>query len=656
MIRFLQQDSHFTKALFIVIIGLASVSMVVYLIPGLTGAGGVSSNDYAVVYAHWYSRVLASGDKISQQSVEQRVRQQLQRQNPEYANSPIIVNYYQQRVGQQMIQQKILLAEARRLGIRATDADVRTFLHTGQYGEYLFPNGQFIGEDKYTNFIANQFSLPVGEFEEELREEIQINRLRAFQTAGVAVSDAVIRDSYRKQNIKIKFDYAVISGDSLRSQINPSDAELQGFFKSNAMRYASAVPEQRKLTWFAFNVDQIPGGVPAVSDGEIQSYFNAHKADYQTPDQARARHILIKVAAGADAKTDAAAKAKADGLLQQIRAGANFTDLAKKNSDDPGSKDTGGELGFAKHGAMVPEFDHALFSQKIGDTAVIKSQFGYHIVQVEERQSAHALSLNEVQMTIRLTLVRQKVAAVEEKFAQTLVAEAAKNGLEKAASAHHLQIATTEPLGPQGVVAALPDSSAMLGKAFNMKQGDAPQYAATGEGYAIFKVSEIVKAHAPEFSAYKDRILSDYRADRLPKLLAEKTQDLANKAKASNDLAKAAKAVGATVKTSDLVGESGQVPDMGQVSPELFDLAVGAISKPIQSPRNGVVVKVLEKQEPSAAEIAQNLDKAREQLVEQRRGEAFNVFVTSLVDRYKKSKLVQLSAKAEPTQKVPSTR
>ncbi len=129
------------------------------------------------------------------------------------------------------------------------------------------------------------------------------------------------------------------------------------------------------------------------------------------PEQARSRHILIKVAAGADAKTDAAAKAKAEDILKQIQGGANFADLAKKYSDDPGSKDKGGELGFAQRGTMVPEFDNAIFTQKIGDTKIVKTQFGYHIIQVEERQTAHTQSLSEVLPTIQATLVRQKAAA-----------------------------------------------------------------------------------------------------------------------------------------------------------------------------------------------------------------------------------------------------
>ena len=152
------------------------------------------------------------------------------------------------------------------------------------------------------------------------------------------MSDQEVRDTYRKDNIKIKFDYAVLSSDDLRKTINPSDADLEAFFKKNAARYANAVPEQRKITYFAFTPNQIPGGVPQPSQQEIQPYYNAHQAEYSAPEQARSRHILIKVAPGADAKTDAAAKAKAEDILKQIQGGGNFADLAKKYSDDPAAR------------------------------------------------------------------------------------------------------------------------------------------------------------------------------------------------------------------------------------------------------------------------------------------------------------------------------
>jgi peptidyl-prolyl cis-trans isomerase D len=652
MIRFLQQkDNRIVKAFFIVIIAAASVSMVVYLIPGLTGGGTAAVDTYAVIYPHWYSRFLSSGMEVSQQRVETMAREQLQQQR--FPDSPVILGLFEDRVGKQLVQQQILLAEAEKLGIHANDQDVVQYLHQGQAGQVLFPNGKFIGEEQYTNLIATRFNLSVKDFEDDVKHDIVVRRLQALITAGVTVSDKDVRDTYRKGNIKIKFDYAVISADDVRKSINPSDGELEAFFKKNSARYASAVPEERTIAYFAFTPNELPGGVPQPTQQEIQQYFTSHQADYSVPEQARSRHILISVPTGADAKADAAAKAKAEDVLKQIQGGADFAELAKKNSDDPGSKDKGGELGFAQKGRMVPEFDNAIFAQKIGDTKIVKSQFGYHIIQVEERQAAHAQQLNEVLPTIQATLIRQKVAQAEDSYAKSLTSEAIKNGMDKTAAAHHLQLVTTPPVNSQGVISALPDGSQLISKAFQSKQGDPPQDAQTGEGYAVFQVTGISPAHAPTFADWKSHVLDDYRDELAPGLLNQKTRELADKAKASNDLAKAAKEMGATVKTSDLVGESSQVPDLGQVgqvAPQLFDLSQGAISGPINAQRTGVVAKLVDKQEPNAEEIAKNFDQTRDQLLEERRADAFNVFMSSVMNDYKKNNRIRMSAKSKGPQ------
>ena len=652
MIRFLQKDSRVVKAFFIVIIGAASVSMVIYLIPGLTGQSAVAADTYAVVYPNWYSRFISSGESVSLQRVQQIARQQLQQQR--YPDNPMIVNLFEQRVGQQLVQEQVMLSEAAKLGVHATNDDVVAFLHQGAFGEFLFPKGNYIGDDKYADFVAGRFNMSTSQFEDEIRREIVLNRLRSLITAPVTVSDQDVRDSYRRDNIKVKFDYAIVSSDDLRKSINPSDADLEAFFKKNAPRYAHGVPEQRQITYFSFTTNQIPGGVPQPSQQDIQQYFAAHQSEYQVPEQSTSRHILVSVPNGADAKTDAAAKAKAEGILKQLQSGGKWDEIAKKDSDDPGSKDKGGELGPAKRGAMVPEFDKAIFTQKIGDIAIVKSQFGYHIVQVESRQEAHSQALNEVLPTIQATLIRDKAAQAEDAFARALTTEATRDGLQKTAAAHHLEVATTPAVGRQGVIAALPDSAQILAKAFESKQGDPPQFAPTGEGYAVFQVTKIDAAHAPAFADYKSHVLEDYREEQLPGLLNQKLLELAVKAKANGgDLAKAAKEVGASMKSSDLVGQSGQVPDfgsVGQVAPELFNLKTGDVSGPIHAERNGVIAKIVDRQEPTADEIAKNLDHMRDQMLDQRREEAFNVFVTTVANDYKKNKRIQLNAKNQGPQ------
>ena len=652
MIRFLQSNNRVTKALFIVVIGGASVAMVLYLIPGLTGAGAAAPDTFAVVYPHWYSKILSSGDTISQTHVQQVAENELRQRGPQYAGNPMIVQYMEQQVGQELVQQKVLLQEAHKLGVYATNDDVLQYLRTGPTGQVLYPGGQFIGPDAYKQMVDDRLHISVDEFENQIKEEITVRRLQALITAGVTVGDQEVRDLYRKANIKIKFDYAVISADDLRKTINPSDSDLEAFFKKNAAQYAQAVPEERKITYFAFTQEQVPGGVPQPSQQQIQQYYNDHSSDYSVPDQAKSRHILISVAEGADAKADAAAKAKAESVLKQLQAGGSWTELAKKYSDDPGSKDQGGELGFAQRGKMVPEFDKAIFTQKIGDIAIAKSSFGYHIIQVEERQSAHTQPLSEVQANIVAALTRDAAGQTESRYAEQLTAEANKNGLEKTAAAHHLQLVNSQPVGRDGVIAALPDSSQLLAKAFAAKQGDPPQSAPTGEGYAIFQVTGEVAAHAPAFADWKTHVLDDYRDEQLPALLGQKTKDLADKAKAMNDLGKAAKAVGATVKTSDLVDGSGQVPDFGevaQVAPQLFEMTVGSFSGPINAGRTGVVVKILDKQEPNADEIAKNFDRTRDQVLQQKRNEAFSVFMSGVWDNYKKHNLIRFNAKPQQT-------
>jgi peptidyl-prolyl cis-trans isomerase D len=652
MIRFLQTDNRVTKALLVVIIGAASVSMVVYLIPGLTNTGATAPDTYAIVYPHWYSRYFSDGLTISEARVQKMAQAQMQQQH--YPDNPLIENLIEQRIGQQLVQQQILVAEAAHLGIHADNNDVIDYLHKGQAGQVLFPEGKFIGDDAYARLIADRFDMTVPEFEGSIRDDIAIRRLQAYVTAGVTVSDQEVRDTYRKNNIKIKFDYAIVSADDLRKTINPSDADLQAFFNKNAARYASAVPEQRTITYFAFNSDQLPEKPQPPTQQEIQQYFNDHLADYSVPEQAKSRHILIKVAAGADAKTDAAAKAKAEDILKQVQSGANFAELAKKYSDDPGSKDSGGELGFVQRGRMVPEFDNAIFTQKIGSYSIVKSQYGYHIVQVEDRQQAHSQPLSEVAPAITATLTRQKESAVEENYARALTDEAIKNGLEKTAAAHHLTVVTAPPVGAQGVISALPDSSQILSKAFQSKQGDPPQFASTGEGFAVFQVTGVTAAHAPAFADWKTHVLDDYRDEQLPALVSQKTAQLAADAKKLNDLAKAAKQDGATVKTSDLIDATGQVPDfgaVGQVAPQLFDMQVGQFSGPISAERNGVVVKIDDKQEPTPDDIAKNFDQTRDQLLQQRRGDAFNVFLSGLLDQYKKSK--RIAMKAQPQTGLP---
>src|SRR5215469_6364 len=308
MIRILQQDNRITKILFAVIIGFAAVTMVITLVPGVFD--NTSTNDanvFAVVREPGFlGRMGIDSTTVKMTEVNQLAARQLQQQRlPEF-----LLPYMSQRAGQILVQRQILKHEADRLHLQVSDEDLRRELETGPFAQYLFPGGKYIGDDAYMNFVQNFFQTSRSEFETQIKSDMELQRLQALITGGVTVSDNAVREAYKVQGTKVKFDYGVISAEDLRKSINPTDAELEKFFKDNAAKYANAVPERRKIQYVAFDASNLPGGKPQIS--------------YQVKEQVKVRHILIPDPQGSDSKPDQRAKPKADHLLKHLKRCCNL--------------------------------------------------------------------------------------------------------------------------------------------------------------------------------------------------------------------------------------------------------------------------------------------------------------------------------------------
>ena len=647
MIRLFQKDNSTTKIVFGVVIGFAILTMVVTLVPGIFDNGTANNGTvYATVRAPgWLGRFSGDSATITNAQVENTAKAQLrQNQMPDYYLPFVLA-----RAGQQQIERAVLVREADRLGLQVSNADLTRELQNGPLSQYLFPEGKFIGLDKYEDFVSRAFGISVVQFESEVKQDIELQRLEALVTGGVNVSDAAAKADYLKSGEKVKFDYAVISVADLKKTINPTDAELQQYFNSNSAKYATAVPETRKIEFFAVDSSNIPGGVPKVSDGEIQSYYSAHAADYQVPEEVKTRHILITVPKGADPKADAAAKAKAEDLLKKIQGGANLADLAKTNSDDPGSKDQGGELPLIPTSSLDPAYAKAAMALNPGQTSdVVRSQFGYHIIQTEQKQAAHTKTLPEVKDEISGKLSAQKFTAAQTNFANQLAGEAKQKGMDATAKAHNVAVTTTDYIGRDGTIPSLPDSTSLVSAAFTAPKGGAPQAATTGEGSAIFQVVDVKPAHAPAFADWKSHVADDYRDSKAPELLNAQLSKLANLAKQTGDLHKAAAQMNVAVKSSDFVARDAQVQDLGSLSGEaavLFTLPKGGITGPINEGPNGAVAEVTDKQQPSDQDIAQHLGETKDRMLDQQRGEVFNVFAGTLMQRYEQAGAIVYSRK-----------
>lgn len=638
MIRLFQQDNKATKILFGVIIAATIILMVIFLVPGIFNGDDAAANNsalFATVHTPGiWGKIFDGSTPVTMQEVQRQTQRVMQQQHLPDQYASLFTN----RIGQQQVERAVLVREADSLGLQVSDDDLRRELRTGPLSPYIFPGGTFIGDDRYMGFVEQFFGVGVAQFEKEVKEDLELQRLQALVSGGVTVSDSAVRTEYMQQGEKIKFNYAVISADDIKKSINPSDSDLEAFFKQNAMRYASAVPETRKIQFIAFDDASLPGGKPQVSDAEIQAYYSAHQDQFKVPEEVHTRHILITVPKGADAATDNAAKAKAQDILKQLQSGAKFADLAKKYSEDPGSKDQGGELPMMPTSNLDPAYAKAAMALNPGQTSsLVRSQFGYHIIQLEAKDAAHTKPLAEVHDSIVAALESQKAASAAQTYANQLVAEAKKDGLDKAAQAHNLHVVTTDYVGQGSTIASLPDSTALLTAAFSATKGAAPQSASTGEGYAIFQVLDVKPAHAPDFATWKPHVLDDYREQKAPELLNAQLIKLSDRAKVLNDLSKAAAEMKLPVKTSDLIGRDAQVPDLGSMSGDasiLFSLPKGAISGPINEGPNGTVAQIVDKQEPTADDLAKNLPATREKLLDQQRQQAFAVFAGTVMQRY----------------------
>ena len=247
-----------------------------------------------------------------------------------------------------------------------------TYLHQGQLGQVLFPNGNFIGQQAYEQFIQNQFNLGVQQFEQEVKAEIAQQKVAGSHRRRHHGQRQRRHPKLKKQDTKVKFDYAVLTLDDVKKQIKPTDAELKAFYEQNKQMYANSIPEKIKAKYILIDTRKLADSIPITPD-ELQKYYNQHQDDYRIPETVTVRHILIKTPApDANGKVDQkavdAARAKAEDVEKQLKAAANFADLAKKYSDDPGSAKDGGLLPPLTTGRTVPEFEQAAFSTPVGQT------------------------------------------------------------------------------------------------------------------------------------------------------------------------------------------------------------------------------------------------------------------------------------------------
>ena len=647
MIRFLQTRGRLQKYLLGGILTFICVMMAITLIPGFGNSSFLGNASTPGVVAS------VSGEDIHTTDVERQARQMVQQQFPRGGpQATSLMPFFAQRATDALISQKVLVVEAERMGLKATDDDLRQYLQQGQLGQNLFPGGKFIGQQEYEDF-ARRVGYSVPQLEELVKQEILINKLRDLVSSSASVTDAEVRQHFDKQNTKIKFDYAVIKKENILKTIHPAEAELKAYYDRNKNTYVNSIPEKRQLKYVVIDNAKLLSQTQITQD-DLQSYYDQHRNEYLVPEQVNVRHILIKSPLpGPDGKVDPkgldAARAKAEDVLKQVKAGGNFAELAKKYSEDTVSAKNGGSLGWIGKGRTVPEFERAAFSLPKGATSdLVQSSYGFHIIHVDDKQDAHTKSLAEVRSQIEPLLKQQKASQAAQRETEQLLSDARSTSLEKAAAAKGLQVVTTDFVGRNDLLPGIGSDPQFMTAAFGQNANAPPEQAQLHQGYAVYQVTAVKPPSTPTFEEIRGRVEQEFKNERAAQLLTQKTQELADRAKADHDLKKAAKELGAEYKTSDYVLPDGQVPDIGSMSgvaSSAFTLKPGEMSGPIDSGNTGAVLSVIDRQAPTDQDYAAKKDQIRDQLMQTKQGEVFGLFLSNLRESMEKSGKVKINQK-----------
>jgi len=644
MIRQLQNAGPTVKIVLGALLVLICASMAITLIPGGIGSSlGIGAPPAGVL--------ATIGDQtVTVPEVQREARAMIRQQFPKGGpQATMLLPYFAGQAAERLIDEKTQVAEAHRLGLRVSDDELRDELQRGPLGSTLFPDGKFIGTEEYENLLQRN-DLTVPQFEAQIKEGILTRKLRALVSGSAFVGDTEVRGEFERRNTKVKFEYAVITQADILKGLHPTDEELKAFYDRNKATYNNSVPEKRRIEYVVVDSAKIAGAA-TVTDQDLQRYYDQHRDEYRVAEQVKVSHILVKTplpAPGAkeDEKAGADARAKAEDVLKQLKAGGDFAKLAEKYSDDPGSAKSGGELGWIGRGRTVPEFEKAAFSLGKGQTSdLVKSTYGFHIIRVEDKQTAHLKTLAEVKNEIEEKVKQEKIAHATETAANALLSQARTDGFDKAAAAKGQSAVTTDFFSRNDNLPGLSANPQFMEAVFTESEKAPPDVVQVPQGYVVFQLLAIKPPATPTFEEIRPRVESEFKNERAGFLLHQKTQELSDRAKAGHDLKKAAKDLGAAVKMSELVLPDGQVPDIGSMSSAraIFSLKPGDISGPITAGGNGVVAQLLEKQAPTDQEFAEKKDGIRQSLLEAKQNDLFGLFVTNLRKDMEKSNRLKVN-------------
>ncbi|HEX2521364.1 MAG TPA: peptidyl-prolyl cis-trans isomerase, partial [Terriglobia bacterium] len=483
----------------------------------------------------------------------------------------------------------------------------------------------------------------VPQFEDGVREEIIQEKLKNLITDSVSVSDSELEEEFRDRNEKSKISYVSFEPSKFTTAVVLQDADIKAHYDQNKESYR--VPEQRRVKYLFADSGALRAGIQ-IPDAELKSYYQQNLATYQLPEKVRATHILLKTEGKSPEETEKI-KARATDLLLKARKGADFADLAKKNSEDTVSAANGGDLGFFARGAMVPEFDQAAFALGVGAISdLVKTQFGYHIIKVLEKQTAHTQTFEEVENLIRPTLLQRKAEQKAQELADRAFTLAKSNkSFDQIAAELKISVQETPLFQQGGAIPLIGNSQEFSSKVFGLKEKEVGSPVRVPNGFALAQLVEIKAPYVPPLEEVRERVEDSLKAAKAAELTKVKAQEFAAKAKTVGGIDQLAKSYSVEVKTSEEFTRNGNLQDLGSSSPFdgfAFSSEVGSISQPIQVGQRQVVAQLKEKHPVNLEEFAKAKDGLRQSLLAPKKDRMFQSYLDSVRETMTKAGSIKI--------------
>ncbi len=595
-------------------LGIIALSMLVYLIPG-TGMTTTAADSGDQVVAQ------IGGSDVTVGDIQQQLKNRLQNQQL----PPDLAATYIPQLVDQAIAERAVAYEAEQLGFRVSDRDLAETLRSIPVANQA--------PDVYRQAIEQQYGITVTNFEDNVRVKSYEDDITNLAEEGIIVTPAEVEEEYRKNNEKIKLDYIGLDPSKVASTLKSTPEQVSAYFARNRNFYR--LPETRNLQMIVADQAKVAQSIP-VSDTQVQSFYNSHLDQYRTPERVHARHILLSTT---NKPKDEVAKIRvqAEDLLKQLKSGADFAELAKKSSQDTASAVKGGDLGWVSRGQMVKNFEDTVFMLKENElSGVVTTDYGFHIIQVLERQAPHLQTLDEVKSQIVTTLRNQSVFDRMQELADQAHAELVKSpqNAQQIAAKLDLGFVSDGRYAPGAALPILGKDPQVNSALMAMKPGEVSQVLQAGNRLAVAVLLGINPPRPTELAEVEPQVRKAELEARAADVVKAKAAQAAELLKQNGgDIHAAAKAIGAEVTSTDFFGRSGAAEGIGSaaVISDAFDKPVGATFGPLTINPQTIVAKIVEHQAPDPAKFAQDRDGIVLQLKAKKANDRLNLLQDSIL-------------------------